>query len=264
MIQNITNNDEHLKTCFTTQYSGLSHEGKSSFSEAIVKYKFALPLKAKALHHEYFIIDSIELIGSVGGTLGMFIGFSFSNLIISVIHYIQSMTERRFGTHLTLWKCLEWMIYLSFMATAILFTMKVIEKFFGQYTDVKQNTEKIQSHPTITICPFQEQCVKPVPNEIFVKLNGEVKDVHSSKEGSYILGTNLVNGKAYWIHNDSNAIWCDKGYGYWFIGKIENLGSSKASMYSPDDSVGPLESTYWIYSNDGWHGSTDVAIQPGI
>ena len=40
------------------------------------------------------------------------------------------------------------------MATAIIFAKDIIEKFFGQNTGIKQNMEKIESHPTITICPF--------------------------------------------------------------------------------------------------------------
>ena len=48
------------------------------------------------------------------------------------------------------------------MATAIVLAREVIEKFFGQNTGIKQNMEKIDSHPTITICPFQNQCKKPI------------------------------------------------------------------------------------------------------
>ena len=162
LIQNTTNHDDHPKTCLTTQYSGLSLDGKTSkWYENSIKYKFALPLKAKVFE-EYFIIDSIGLIGSVGGTLGMFIGFCFSNLIISIIECIQLLMERKLGIKLmyrnistkNIWKCLEWIIYFSLMATAIIFAREVIEKFFGQYTGIKQNKEKIESHPTIIICPF--------------------------------------------------------------------------------------------------------------
>merc|ERR1712016_133022 len=63
LIQNITNNDEHLKTCLTTQYSGFSREvGISDIKEAEIKYKFALPLKTK-VYQAYLIIDTIGLIG---------------------------------------------------------------------------------------------------------------------------------------------------------------------------------------------------------
>ena len=61
-----------------------------------------------------------------------------------------------------IWKCLEWIIYFCLMATAILFAREVIEKFFGQNTGIKQNMERIKSHPTITICPFlQRPCANP-------------------------------------------------------------------------------------------------------
>ena len=40
------------------------------------------------------------------------------------------------------------------MTTAIIFAKEVIEKFFHQNTGIKQNMEKIEQHPTITICPF--------------------------------------------------------------------------------------------------------------
>ena len=38
---------------------------------------------------EYLIYDAVGLIGSIGGTLGIFIGFSFSNTISNFVHYIQ-------------------------------------------------------------------------------------------------------------------------------------------------------------------------------
>ena len=109
--------------------------------------------------HEYFIIDAIGLIGSVGGTLGVFIGFSFSNLIIYIIEYIQLLIERKlcmyYSSHRKKsWKYLESIIYLSLMVTAMIFAKEVIEKFSGEITGIQQNMEKIESHPTITICPF--------------------------------------------------------------------------------------------------------------
>ena len=50
---------------------------------------------------------------------------------------------------------------MSLTATAIIFAREVIEKFFGQNTGIKQNMEKIESHPTITICPFIDHCDRP-------------------------------------------------------------------------------------------------------
>ena len=44
---------------------------------------------AMKVYEEYIIIDAISMIGSVGGTLGLFIGFSLSNIINVLIGYLQ-------------------------------------------------------------------------------------------------------------------------------------------------------------------------------
>ena len=157
------------------------------------------------------------------------------------------------------------------MAIAILFAEEAIEKFFGKNTGIKQNVEKIESHPTVTICPFLDQCGRPgVPQKIIVKMKGETKKALTSTyiEGTYILETDLVNGKAHWIQDSISklyALWYDKKYGDWNIGKIGNLGSSTASIYSPDNSSGPHEATTWKYTNGSkWIESTDIAILQGI
>ena len=57
----------------------------------------------------------------------------------------------------------------------------------------------------------------------------------------------------------------DKKYGFWLIGKILDVGSFKARIYSPNDTLGPLEATTWLYySNHSWIESTDIAILPGM
>ena len=171
----------------------------------------------------------------------------------------------------TIWKCLEWIIYFFLTSTAILFAREVIEKFFGHSTGIKQSMEKIESHPTVTICQFQVQCDRPGdPNQIIIKLEGTAKDAQSRMEGTYILGANLVNGKAHWIQDGTNALWYDKMFGNWIIDEIWHLGSGRRSgIYSPDDSVGPLEATTWkyawlYYSNTYWIESTEITILPGI
>ena len=97
-------------------------------------------------------------------------------------------------------------------------------------------------------------------------MTGAANDFYSSRAGTYILESNLVNGKAYWIQDTkSNALWYDKKYGFWLIGKIVDVGSLKARIYSPNDTLGPLEVTTWLYySNHSWIESTDIAILPGM
>ena len=43
-------------------------------------YKFARPGKV-VIHTEYYLYDFISTLGNVGGTLGLFIGFSFTGVI---------------------------------------------------------------------------------------------------------------------------------------------------------------------------------------
>ena len=42
------------------------------------------------VYEEYLIYDTINMIGSLGGTLGLFIGFSFSNVLNVIISFIKS------------------------------------------------------------------------------------------------------------------------------------------------------------------------------
>ena len=46
------------------------------------------------VYEEYIIIDAMGMIGSVGGTLGLFIGFSFSNVINLLIGYLQVVLNK--------------------------------------------------------------------------------------------------------------------------------------------------------------------------
>ena len=57
---------------------------------------FALPLKAK-VYQEYLITDGITLFGSLGGTMGLFIGFSISNVVYTIMDFIQSVVETHFS-----------------------------------------------------------------------------------------------------------------------------------------------------------------------
>ena len=46
------------------------------------------------VYEEYIIIDAMGMIGSVGGTLGLFIGFSFSNVINLLIGYLRVVLNK--------------------------------------------------------------------------------------------------------------------------------------------------------------------------
>ena len=50
-------------------------------------YRFAKPGKV-ILRTEYYLYDFISTLGNVGGTLGLFIGFSFSGTISYVLNFV--------------------------------------------------------------------------------------------------------------------------------------------------------------------------------
>ena len=64
----------------------------STYSKLVqINYDFTRPLVAQ-VYNEYIIFDTIGMIGAVGGTLGLFIGFSFNNVIEYVLGYLKLFT----------------------------------------------------------------------------------------------------------------------------------------------------------------------------
>lgn len=168
LIQSITANDEHGETCITTQYSGkVMADEAATDPMAFMKYQFALPLKTK-VSQEYIITDSTALVGSVGGTLGMFIGFSFNNFLICIIGYLKILMKEKFqkeyrcttNLYNFFWKCLEWTVYISLLVATLSFTWDVNKKYVAQNTGIKLHEDQLESHPSLTICPFLVQCPK--------------------------------------------------------------------------------------------------------
>ena len=98
-IQNVTVEQEDLKTCVTTKYLGEIMKERDNSGHTLILdrddnnariyYKFRLPQNAK-VYEEYLITDTITLIGSVGGTLGLFIGFSISNVVSYIMDFFKN------------------------------------------------------------------------------------------------------------------------------------------------------------------------------
>ena len=87
--------NDHKRPCHILEY-----KGKVKFEEDIAEanltkydlqfgYAFTPP-EMTIVYNEYLIFDTIGLIGSIGGTLGMCIGFSFSGLISKMFEFITS------------------------------------------------------------------------------------------------------------------------------------------------------------------------------
>ena len=47
----------------------------------------------REIHIEYLIYDTLSLIGTIGGTLGLFVGFSFYDFLAMIIHFVFQKIE---------------------------------------------------------------------------------------------------------------------------------------------------------------------------
>ena len=100
----------------------------------------------------------------------------------------------------------------------------------------------------------QRYCTVGGPNmNLFVKLEGQAKNVQGVRGGSYILSNELVNKRRHWIQeNGKNALWYDEINRNWKIGSLSGLGrvgstvgglmshsqfNSQASMDGPENCI---------------------------
>ena len=85
------------QSCSTTEFSGkLVYEGKVPGLDMNHMTYFSYSIKAPAkltVNEEYLIYDFVGLVGSIGGTLGMFIGFSFINVITHILTFLQHQLQ---------------------------------------------------------------------------------------------------------------------------------------------------------------------------
>ena len=77
------------KLCTSLQFSGksvLEYPAMPGNKNYTISYNFAQP-EVINVFEEYLVYDAVGLIGAVGGTLGIFIGFSFTNVISFIINF---------------------------------------------------------------------------------------------------------------------------------------------------------------------------------
>ena len=97
---NVSKTNACPKACSILQYTGkifyeeiYEKEYQSiNYNEEVYKikfkYVFASP-ETVTVYEEYLIYDTIGMIGSIGGTLGMCIGFSFATTISTMLSFFQ-------------------------------------------------------------------------------------------------------------------------------------------------------------------------------
>ena len=94
-------NEECPKLCMTLEYfkEGRNVEYKSNKSTFGIIYTFLIS-DSITVYDNYLIYDTITMIGSVGGTLGMCIGFSFTGHHSGENHFFLLAHEQHLGHYL--------------------------------------------------------------------------------------------------------------------------------------------------------------------
>ena len=54
----------------------------------LFQFEFTSPHKMK-LHEEYYVTQTFDMVGAIGGNLGVFIGFSFLDYIYTMLDYFK-------------------------------------------------------------------------------------------------------------------------------------------------------------------------------
>ena len=82
--------DYHGEETWTTKLSPYNYDIEDFNATHAFSYQFDPP-ESVSVYEEYIICDEITLIGSVGGTLGLCIGFSFSKVVSVIINFIRNL-----------------------------------------------------------------------------------------------------------------------------------------------------------------------------
>ena len=81
-------------SCTLYQYEGQTNiELPSTKNTSIVTFNYVFPSNEIQVFEEYFMFGMNDLIGTVGGHSGLFIGFSFYGFISTILGYIKNKFE---------------------------------------------------------------------------------------------------------------------------------------------------------------------------
>ena len=82
------------------------HAGKDDTNESPVEAKFYIKISNSEMkvYKEYLIYDAIGMLSTVGGTLGLFVGFSVNNIFKFAIRNLQNIVFRSISKWNILWR----------------------------------------------------------------------------------------------------------------------------------------------------------------
>ena len=94
--------DSLKKTCFGLCHNKGYKKGNSEYkvkpSNRLGSFQKNLYLSANSerkVNQEYYIYDGLAMVGSIGGSLGLFIGFSFFDVMCLVLDFLSEKYQNR-------------------------------------------------------------------------------------------------------------------------------------------------------------------------
>ena len=66
----------------------MEKSGRDGMEHVLFELEVYVGMGVRKIYSEYFIYDAFNLIGVIGGTLGLFVGFSFYNCIMAMIENV--------------------------------------------------------------------------------------------------------------------------------------------------------------------------------
>ena len=99
VMVNVNLKGMYSRPCHILQYSGeiSAHKGLDHNDDYVafgVRYQFTPP-QMTVTYKEYLIFDTIGVVGAVGGTLGMVIGFSLTGVISNIIVFLKKIIKTK-------------------------------------------------------------------------------------------------------------------------------------------------------------------------
>ena len=79
---------ECSKSCMVSEYGGKVKYYSSALETSYGSWYMIFPSTDVSIVEEYLIYDFIGMVGSIGGTLGLFIGFSFMDLFFWIVNIL--------------------------------------------------------------------------------------------------------------------------------------------------------------------------------
>ena len=95
ILRNITTTRECVKKCNVIDYSEVSRwEDDTNENPFEAKFYIQISNSEMKVYEEYLIYDAIGMLSTVGGTLGLFVGFSVNNIFKFAIRNLQNIVSR--------------------------------------------------------------------------------------------------------------------------------------------------------------------------